>query len=50
MDNTRDAWEMDKDRRFKEMMQEEHNDSDKSKKFVEELKKFQRKCMDARRR
>lgn len=50
MDNTRDAWEMDKDRRFKEMMQEENNDLDKSKKFVEALKKFQRKCMDARRR
>lgn len=50
MNNTRDAWEMDKDRRFKEMMQEEQNDSDKSKKFVEALKKFQRKCMDDRRR
>lgn len=50
MDNTRDAWEMDKDRRFKEMIQEEHNDSCKAKTFVEALKKFQRKCMDARRR
>lgn len=50
MDNTRDAWEMDKDRRFKEMIQEEHKDSDKAKKFVEALKKFQRKCMDSRRR
>lgn len=50
MDNTRDSWEMDKDGRFKEMMQEEHKDSDKAKTFVEALKKFQRKCMNARRR
>lgn len=50
MEEVKDAWEMDKDRRFKEMMQEEHKDSDKAKTFVDALKKFQRKCMDARRR
>ena len=45
MDNKKDDWEMDKDARFMQSLQEFDKEPDKAKTFVEVLKKFQRECM-----